>query len=43
LPSEEQLRGGGSIHIELPGRALIRVERGADPEMVRCIVQSVGQ
>ena len=43
LPSDEQLRGGGSIHIELPGRALICVERGADPEMVRCIVQSVGK
>ncbi len=44
LPSEELLlRGGGSIHIELPGRALISVERGADPEMVRCILQSVGK
>jgi len=41
LPSHEQLPGGGSIHVELPGRALISVERGADPEMVRCILQSV--
>jgi len=32
---------GGSIHIELAGRALISVEHGADPEMVRCILQSV--
>jgi transposase len=41
LPSHEQLPGGGSIHVELLGRALISVERGADPEMVRCIVESV--
>ena len=34
---------GGAIHIELTGRALISVERGADPEMVRCILQSVGK
>jgi len=33
----------GSIHIELPGRALISVEHGADPDMVRCILQSVGK
>jgi transposase len=41
LPSHEQLLGGGSIHVELPGRALISVERGADPDLVRCIVESV--
>jgi transposase len=40
---DEQLRDGGSIHIELPGRALIHVERGADPKMVRCILESVGK
>jgi len=40
---DEQLRPGGSIHIELPGRALIHVERGADPKMVRCILESVGK
>ncbi|MBW4028791.1 MAG: transposase [Acidobacteria bacterium] len=33
----------GSIHIELHGSALISIERGADPEMVRCILQSVGK
>ena len=43
LPSHEQLPGGGSIHIELPGRALISVEHGADPDLVRCILQSVCQ
>jgi transposase len=41
LPTHEQLPGGGSIHIELSGRALISVERGADPDMVRCILESV--
>jgi transposase len=40
---DEQVRGGGSIHIELPGRALISVERGADPKMVRWILESVGK
>jgi transposase len=41
--NDEQLRDGGSIHIEFPGRALIRVERGADPKMVRCILEGVGK
>jgi transposase len=43
LALHEQLPGAGSIHIELPGRALIRVKRGADPEMVRCVLQSVSK
>jgi transposase len=41
LPTHEQLPGGGSIHIELSGHALISVERGADPDLVRCILESV--
>ncbi|HEV2174602.1 MAG TPA: transposase [Nitrospira sp.] len=34
---------GGAIHIELPGRALISVERGADPLLLRSILESLGQ
>jgi transposase len=43
LPANEQVRGEGSIHIELPGRALIHVERGADADLVRCVLQSVSK
>jgi transposase len=31
----------GSIHIELPGRAMIRVEAGVDPELVRAVLGSL--
>jgi transposase len=31
----------GSIHIELPGRAVISVETGADPELVRAVLGSL--
>ena len=31
----------GSIHIELPGRALVSVESGADPELVRTVLGSL--
>jgi hypothetical protein len=43
LPAHEQVHGEGSIHIELPGRALIHVERGADADLVRCVLQSVSK
>jgi transposase-like protein len=29
----------GSIHIEFPGRALISAERGADPALLRSILE----
>jgi transposase len=32
---------GGAIHIELPGRALISVESGADPSLVRSVLESL--
>jgi transposase len=32
---------GGAIHIEFPGRALISVESGADPSLVRSILESL--
>lgn len=31
----------GSIHIELPGRAMISVESGADPALLREILESL--
>ena len=31
----------GSIHIELPGRALVSVESGTDPELVRAVLGSL--
>jgi transposase len=33
--------GSGSIHIELPGRATISVESGADCDLVRQILESL--
>lgn len=33
----------GAIHIELPGRAMISVESGADAKLVRCILESLGK
>ena len=32
---------GGSIHIEFPGRAMVSVERGADPLLLRSILESL--
>jgi hypothetical protein len=31
----------GAIHIELPGRATISVEHGADALLLRCILESL--
>ena len=33
----------GAIHIELPGRALLSVENGADPVLLRSILESLRQ
>lgn len=46
--SEEEKRvvvpaAGGAIHIELPGRAVISVESGADPVLLRSILESLRQ
>ena len=40
---QEQSSGGGAIHIELPGRATISVERGADMNLVRYILESLSK
>lgn len=34
---------GGAIHIEFPGRAVISVESGADPVLLRSILESLRQ
>jgi transposase len=36
-----QASSAGAIHIELPGRGLISVESGADPFLVRSILESL--
>ena len=38
---KEQLVQGGSIHIEFPGKAMISVESGADPVLLRSILESL--
>ena len=37
----QQSARSGSIHIEFPGRALISVESGADPGLLRSILESL--
>lgn len=39
--AEVSRSAGGSIHVELPGRAVISVERGADPILLRAILESL--
>jgi transposase len=38
---KEQPAQGGSIHIEIPGKAMISVENGADPALLRSILESL--
>ncbi len=38
---KEQPAPGSSIHIEFPGKAMISVERGADPVLLRSILESL--
>src|ERR1700752_3308493 len=33
----------GSIHLELPGRAMLTIESGADPRLLRCVLESLRQ
>jgi transposase len=37
----EQTSCGGAIHVELPGRANITAEAGADPALLRCVLESL--
>jgi transposase len=41
VDSKEQSAPSGSIHIEFPGRAMISVESGADPILLRSILESL--
>jgi transposase len=38
---EVAIPAGGTIHVELPGRALISAENGADPVLLRTILESL--
>ena len=38
---QQQPAATGSIHIEFPGRAIISVESGADPALLRSILESL--
>ena len=39
--SAEPATGSGAIHIEFPGRALITAECGANPELLRAVLESL--
>ena len=41
LSLKQQTATFGSIHIEFPGRAMISVESGADPALLRSILESL--
>lgn len=38
-PAEAQASSGGTIHIELPGKAMISAESGADVALLRCVLE----
>ncbi len=42
IPAEVAPTTPGTIHIELPGRALIRLEGSIDPAMIRAVLRSLG-
>jgi len=39
--AKQQAAPSGAIHIEFPGRAMISVECGADPVLLRSILESL--
>lgn len=39
--ADAQSSSAGAIHIELSGRAIISVESGADPALLRCVLESL--
>jgi transposase len=41
VDAKQQLAPSGSIHIEFPGKAMISVESGADPMLLRSILESL--
>ena len=42
IPAEVAPPTPGTIHIELPGRALISLEGSIDPAMIRAVLRSLG-
>lgn len=42
IRAEAAPRSSGTIHIELPGRALISLEGSVDPAMIRAVLRSLG-
>jgi hypothetical protein len=40
---KDQPAAGGAIHIEFPGVAMISVESGADPALLRSVLESLLQ
>ena len=41
VEAKESSAPGGSIHIEFPGKAMISIEHGADPSLLRSILESL--
>jgi hypothetical protein len=41
MPQEDAQPPTGAIHIELPGRAMISVEHGADCALLRTVLESL--
>jgi hypothetical protein len=41
MPQEDAQPTTGAIHIELPGRAMISVEHGADCALLRTVLESL--
>jgi transposase len=41
--AEVQTSSAGAIHLELPGRAMLTIESGADPRLLRCVLESLRQ
>jgi transposase len=39
--AREQTSSNGAIHVELPGRANITAEAGADPRLLCCVLESL--
>jgi transposase len=39
--AQERSAPSGTIHIEFPGKAMLSVERGADPSLLRSILESL--
>jgi transposase len=43
IVGQEPAASSGAIHIELPGRATVSVERGADRSVLQAILESLGK